>query len=68
MTKQAWKTFVKEKVKYAAFTELVKENSTKEKTKNIQFNELTISEYLEVNSRTSLSQLIFSIHSKTLDM
>ena len=68
MTKQAWKTFVKEKVKYAALTELVEENSTKEKTKTIQFNELKMSDYLEVNLRTSLSQLIFSIRSKTLDV
>ena len=68
MTKQTWKKLVKEKVKVAAFAELRKDNSTKEKTKEIQFEELKLSSYLADNERTSLSQIVFSIRSKTLDI
>ena len=68
MTKHSWKKFVKEKVKLAAFTELKNKNSRKEKTKEIHFEELKLSEYLEENERTTLSQIIFSIRSKTMDI
>ena len=68
MIKQTWKKLVKEKVKVAAFAELRKDNSTKEKTKEIQFEELKLSSYLADNERTSLSQIVFSIRSKTLDI
>ena len=67
MTKQTQKKVIKEKVKVAAFSEL-KKNSTKEKTKEIQFEELKLSFYLAYNERTSLSQIVFSIWSKTIDI
>ena len=38
--KLAWKKFIKEKVTFAAFNYLREENSTKEKTKHIMFDEL----------------------------
>ena len=47
MTKGTWKKYVKEMVKSAAFKSLVQENNTKEKTRDIQFETLKISEYLE---------------------
>ena len=53
--------FVKENVKLAAFTELKNENPTKEKTKEIHFDDLKLSEYLEDNEKTTLSQQ-FSVH------
>ena len=65
-SKHAWKKLLKDVVKNAAFKEL--ENSTKSKTKEVQFDELRMSDYLEQNRRTSLSKLIFSIRSKTIDI
>ena len=55
-------------MKIAAFSELILENSTKSKTKEVKFEELKMSSYLEENKRTSLSKFIFSIRSKTLDI
>ena len=66
--KSPWKKYIKEKVKSAAFRLLVNENSTKKKTKDIHFNELKMSKYLERNQRTVLSKIIFSVRSKTLDI
>ena len=43
ISKNAWKKYIKEKVKSAALRFLVNENSNKEKTKNIHFNELKMS-------------------------
>ena len=67
-SKHAWKKLLKDVVKNAAFKELMLENSTKSKTKEVQFDELRMSDYLEQNRRTSLSKLIFSIRSKTIDI
>ena len=63
-----WKTFVKDQVKNAAFTFLVKENESKKKTKDIQFSELKMSDYLIQNRNKRLSEVIFSVRSKTLDI
>ena len=68
MSKWKFRKEVKLKVKFAAFSHLVKENSTKDKTKHIRFEDLTISEYLKQNKISSLSNFIFSIRSKTLDI
>ena len=68
MTKEAWKKLIKEQVKVTAFTELLQEKSTKEKTKGIHFEEFKLSSCLEENGRTSLSQTVFSICSKSLDI
>ena len=68
ITKQSWTKYVKNKIEVAAFNELSNENSTKEKTKSIQFEDMKISKYLELNMRTSLSRLIFSVRSKTIDI
>ena len=67
-TKQSWKKFLKHKVKIAAFNHLLLENSTKEKTREVKFEDLKMSQYLEKNIKTTLSKLIFSIRSKTLDI
>ena len=68
MTKIAWKQYVKEMLQSAALESLVKENKNKEKTCDVKFETLKICKYLEENMRTSLSTLIFSIRSKTLDI
>ena len=68
MTKVTWKKYVKEMVKSAALESLVQENNTKEKTRDIQFETLKMSEYLETNMRTSLSKVIFNVRSKTLNI
>ena len=47
---------------------LVKENSSKTKTKDIQFSELKMSDYLFENRNKILSEIIFSVRSQTLDI
>ena len=59
---------IKKKVKELALTRLVEENSRKDKTRSIQFTELKMTQYLFENERTSLSRIIFSVRSKTLDI
>ena len=68
ITKYCWKKYVKERVKSSALTNLCIENSKKEKTQNIWFDKLEMSKYLQENKRTSLSKVIFSVRSKTLDV
>ena len=51
-----------------ALPTLVEENYKLEHTKNIVFNELKPGNYLKDNSNLSLSKIIFSVRSKTLDM
>ena len=68
MSKWSWKKFIKAKIKAAALITLTEENSSKEKTKDIVFEQLKMSDYLAVNENTSLSRIIFSIRSKTLDI
>ena len=51
-----------------AFSNLVKENATKEKTNEIKFDELKLSEYLQKNKNTALSKIIFNIRSGTFDV
>ena len=56
------------KVEMCALKHLNEENQSKEKTKSIEFNELTMSHYLAENKKTELSKTIFSVRSKTLDL
>ena len=49
------------KSKNQAFMELIKEKDTKEKTRNIKFACLEMSEYLKENKKTHLSKIIFSL-------
>ena len=57
MTKSAWKKLVKDKTKYKAFNDLLKENKTKDKTMHIQFEELEMSKYLKENHNTNISKI-----------
>ena len=58
---------VRNSVKACALKHLASQNSQLEKTKDIVFDKLETSEYLLDNRSTSLSKIIFSIRSKTLD-
>ena len=49
MSKWRWKVLLKGKTKSAAFSYLCEENSRKEKTKDITFDKLEISPYLQEN-------------------
>ena len=66
--KGEWKSYVDTKVKEAAYKYLINENKTKDKTKDINFNELKMSEYLYRNTETSLTKIIFATRSGTLDI
>ena len=68
MSRASWKKYIKEKVISAALMYLVKENNTKDKTKDILFSELKLAEYLQKNKKTSLSKIIFHTRSKTLEI
>ena len=68
VSKWSWKKYLTEKVREAAFLYLTQENSSKEKTKNITFENLNMSKYLWENENRGLSQTIFSIRSQTLDI
>ena len=68
MSQWMWKKITNKQTKQAALKHLILENSTKEKNKDIIFNEIKMSEYLFYNQKTSTSQVIFSIRSKTLDI
>ena len=68
LTKSQWKKYVHEKAKEVAFENLIEENEQKSKTKHILFETLSISEYLADNRNTSLSKIIFSVRSGTLDI
>jgi hypothetical protein len=67
-SKKSWKDFIAVKVKEKAFKELIYENSKLEHTKDIIFKELRLSNYLEDNRNNSLSKIIFSVRSRTLDI
>ena len=67
-SKWQWKKLVKETVKSKAFEFLVSENSSKEKTEDIKFDKLSMSEYLNQNLNTTLAKTIFAVRSKTLDI
>ena len=67
-SKLEWKKYVKEKVNSAALECLTNSNSTKTKTKHIQFHELKLSDYLSQNKNTSLSKTIFEARSGILDI
>ena len=47
MSKWSFRKYLKEKIKFAAFTFLVEENNKREKTRHIKFSDLKMSEYLE---------------------
>ena len=59
-----WKKLVNYKIKKNAFSDLVEENQTKEKTKDIIFE---TSPYLKLNVKTALTRILFSIRSRTLE-
>ena len=67
MTKSKWKDMIKQKTEEKAFKDLLKENSEKTKTKDIVFESLKLSDYLKENINSTLSNIIFSIRSGTLD-
>ena len=67
-SKGQWKNIVKRQVKIAAFDFLQRENSEKDKTRGIVFDCLKMSDYLFHNVSTSLSKVIFSVRSGTLDI
>ena len=48
--------------------QLVEENSKLEQTKDIFFNELKLRNYLDDNRNHSLSKIIFSVRSRTMDI
>ena len=68
MNKIQWKKYVKEVVKEKAFEFLKEENGKKSKTKHITFEQFSTREYLVNNENKSLSKLIFSARSGTLDL
>ena len=59
---------MKERVKSAALAFLINENSSKEKTKDVHFHDLCLSEYLSQNQNTTLAKVTFAIRSKSLDI
>jgi hypothetical protein len=63
LSKRKWKGIIKKKNNIAAFKYLSEENSRKEKTKDIHFEKLEMSPYLQENERKSISTIIFSIRS-----
>ena len=67
-TKGKWKMTISKKLKEFVFAKLVDENSKQENTKHILFEELKLSKYLHDNRNQSLSKIIFSVRSKTLDL
>ena len=68
VSKCSWKKYLSGKTKDEAFVYLMQENSSKEKTKHIQFEHLQMSQYLWDNESRDLSQTIFKIRSQTLDI
>ena len=46
----------------------MKENSEKTKTKDITYEDVELSDYLKENENTTLSNIIFSVRSGTLDI
>ena len=67
-SKLVQKNLITKKVKEISFADLVKENSRLEHTQDIVFEELRLSKYLEDNRNYSLSKIIFSVWSRTLDL
>ena len=66
--KWTWKKIVKTKVIQQCFKHSVNENSSKEKTRDICFENLEMAKYLIENRSTSLSKIIFGARSGTLDI
>ena len=67
-TKGKWKITISKKLKEFVFAKLVDENSKQENNKHILFEELKLNKYLHDNQNQSLSKIIFSVRSKTLDL
>ena len=55
------KLLISKKVRQHVLTQLVEENSKLEHTKDIFFNELKLSNYLDDKRNHSLSKIIFSV-------
>ena len=67
-SKGNWKTFLDRKTKMQHFCTYVRKTLKKENTRDIVFQSLEMSGYLKENKRKSLSQIIFDIRSKTLNI
>ena len=68
MSKLKGEVFIKQQTEAAAFNYLNEENKSKEKTKDVHFEKLETSPYLLRNNRKSVSNIIFSIRSETLQI
>ena len=68
ISKYSWKKYLKEKTDTAAFNFLLKDNESKDRTKNTKFYEFRMSDYLDENKNTNIKQIIFSTRSQTLDI
>ena len=66
--KKTWKLFIAKTMRKHVLTQLVEENSKLEHTKDMIFNELKLRNYLDDNRNHSLSKIIFSVRSSTLNM
>ena len=67
-SKSSWKLFISKKIKEHVLTQLIEENSKSENTKDIVFSELKLGNYFQDNRNISISRIIFSVRSKTLDI
>ena len=67
-SKIQWKEYVKKNIKESAFKQLVNDNSILEKTRDIHFKESKASDYLKDNRNTTITKIIFSLRSETLDI
>ena len=68
MSKFVWKVFIKQQTEAAAFNYLNEENKSKKKTNDMHFKKLETSPYLLRNNQKSVSNIIFSIRSETLQI
>ena len=69
MSQYNFKKLVKEKTKEAGFKYLIEEKNRQSKVCDIQYKCLEIQEYLmEENKNTEISQIIFKLRGKTLDI
>ena len=68
MSKYDWNKYVHDKVRLKAFRSLTKENLTKTKTKQIDFDSYEMRNYLSHNVNTSLFKKIFIVWAGTLDL
>ena len=68
VSKKVWKKYLDQKTKEAAFMYLTEENLKKVNTKDLSFQSLNMSGYLKNNKGKSVSEIIFSIRARTLNI